>query len=85
MAVTGQLDYFEERAHALEPGAQIVLCSAKPTWTATHHDDPTAPDVLTSTAPRPCLVLTVFRAPDAMLQICSSMNAQGVNSRSQQD
>jgi len=46
-----QLDYFEERAHALEPGAQIVLCSAKPTWTATHHDDPTAPDVLTSTAP----------------------------------
>jgi hypothetical protein len=43
---TGQLDYFEERAHALEPGAQIVLCSAKPTWTATHHDDPTAPDVL---------------------------------------
>lgn len=43
---TGQLDYFEERARALEPGAQIVLCSAKPTWTATHHDDPTAPDVL---------------------------------------
>ena len=28
---TGQLDYFEERARALEPGAQIVLCSAKPT------------------------------------------------------
>jgi hypothetical protein len=43
---TGQLDYFEERARALEPGAQIVLCSAKPTWVATHHDDPTAPDVL---------------------------------------
>lgn len=43
---TGQLDYFEERARVLEPGAQIVLCSAKPTWTATHHDDPTAPDVL---------------------------------------
>ena len=43
---TGQLDYFEERARALQPGAQIVLCSAKPTWTATHHDDPTAPDVL---------------------------------------
>ena len=43
---TGQLDYFEERARALEPGAQIVLCSAKPTWTATHHGDPTAPDVL---------------------------------------
>jgi hypothetical protein len=43
---TGQLDYFEERARALEPGAQIVLCSAKPTWTATHRDDPTAPDVL---------------------------------------
>jgi hypothetical protein len=43
---TGQLDYFEERAQALEPGAQIVLCAAKPTWTATHHDDPTAPDVL---------------------------------------
>ena len=30
---TGQLDYFEERARALQPGAQIVLCSAKPTWT----------------------------------------------------
>jgi len=29
---TGQLDYFEERADALKPGAQIVLCSAKPTW-----------------------------------------------------
>jgi hypothetical protein len=43
---TGQLDYFEERARALPPGAQIVLCSAKPTWIATHHDDPTAPDVL---------------------------------------
>ena len=43
---TGQLDYFEERAHALEPGAQIVLCAAKPTWITTHHDDPTAPDVL---------------------------------------
>jgi hypothetical protein len=43
---TGQLDYFEERARALEPGAQIVLCAAKPTWTATYHDDPTAPDVL---------------------------------------
>ena len=43
---TGQLDYFEERAQALQPGAQIVLCAAKPTWTATHHDDPTAPDVL---------------------------------------
>jgi hypothetical protein len=43
---TGQLDYFEERARALEPGAQIVLCSAKPTWTTTHHGDPTAPDVL---------------------------------------
>ena len=43
---TGQLDYFEERAHALKPGAQIVLCSAKPTWTTTQHDDPTAPDVL---------------------------------------
>jgi hypothetical protein len=43
---TGQLDYFEERARALQPGAQIVLCAAKPTWTATHHDDPTAPDVL---------------------------------------
>jgi hypothetical protein len=42
---TGQLDYFEEHARALEPGAQIVLCAAKPTWTATHHD-PTAPDVL---------------------------------------
>ncbi len=43
---TGQLDYFEERAQALEPGAQIVLCAAKPTWAITHHDDPTAPDVL---------------------------------------
>jgi hypothetical protein len=43
---TGQLDYFEERARALQPGAQIVLCAAKPTWTATHHGDPTAPDVL---------------------------------------
>ncbi len=43
---TGQLDYFEERARALEPEAQIVLCSAKPTWTATHLHDPTAPDVL---------------------------------------
>ena len=30
---TGQLDYFEERARALQPGAQIVLCAAKPTWT----------------------------------------------------
>jgi hypothetical protein len=43
---TGQLDYFEERARTLMPGAQIVLCAAKPTWTATQHDDPTAPDVL---------------------------------------
>jgi hypothetical protein len=43
---TGQLEYFEERARALEPGAQIVLCAAKPTWIAAHHDDPTAPDVL---------------------------------------
>jgi len=43
---TGQLGYFEERARALQPGAQIVLCAAKPTWTATHHGDPTAPDVL---------------------------------------
>jgi hypothetical protein len=42
---TGQLDYFEERARALEPGAQIVLCAAKPTWTAAGHD-PTAQDVL---------------------------------------
>jgi hypothetical protein len=43
---SGQLDYFEERARALEPGAQIVLCSAKPTWTAAQHDDSTASDVL---------------------------------------
>jgi hypothetical protein len=43
---TGQLDYFEERARALKPGAQIVLCSAKPTWTTVHQDDPTASDVL---------------------------------------
>jgi hypothetical protein len=43
---TGQLDYFEERAQALRPGAQIVLCAAKPTWTETHHDDPATPDVL---------------------------------------
>jgi hypothetical protein len=42
---TSQLDYFEERARALEPGAQIVLCAAKPTWTEVHHD-PTASDVL---------------------------------------
>jgi hypothetical protein len=42
---TGQLDYFEERARALEPGAQIVLCAAKPTWIATPKD-PTAHDVL---------------------------------------
>ena len=43
---TGQLDYFEERARALPPGAQIVLCSAKPTWIAPQHDGSTAPDVL---------------------------------------
>ncbi len=43
---TGQLDYFEERARSLQPGAQIVLCSAKPTWVTTHRSDPTAPDVL---------------------------------------
>ena len=42
---TGQLDYFDERARALEPGAQIVLCAAKPTWTETPHD-PTVNDVL---------------------------------------
>jgi hypothetical protein len=42
---TGQLDYFEERAGALEPGAQIVLCAAKPTWTDTR-PDPTTQDVL---------------------------------------
>ncbi len=43
---TGQLDYFEERARNLQPGAQIVLCSAKPTWVTAHRSDPTAPDVL---------------------------------------
>jgi hypothetical protein len=43
---TGQLDYFEERARALPPGAQVVLCAAKPTWTDPHHDDPAASDVL---------------------------------------
>jgi hypothetical protein len=43
---TGQLDYFEERARALEPEAQIVLCAAKPTWAVAHLRDPAAPDVL---------------------------------------
>jgi hypothetical protein len=42
---TGQLEYFEQRARALEPGAQIVLCTAKPTWTDTH-PDPAGSDVL---------------------------------------
>lgn len=33
-----QLDYFRARAEALPPGAAIILCSAKPTWTETEPD-----------------------------------------------